>query len=117
MEKINDKFKSYKSAIDGDLAFLNDYTYFVDDDDNYEKETTHANSEGRYCGTHNALRHGATFRNKYNSIFNPDKPLPVFTANYDRITLTAEYFIRGFSGENYNENNGEYTVIDEDVRL
>lgn len=117
LEKINDKFKEYNGTFAGDLAFLNDYTFFVDDANNYEKETTPENSEGYFSGANNALRHGTSFRAKYDSIYNPDKPLPVFTANYNRVLVTAEYFARGFLGRDYNESTVQYVVIDEDGRL
>jgi len=117
LEKINEKFKGYNGTFKGELSFLNNYTYFVEDKDNYEKETTPSNSEGPFSGADNALRHGTTFRSKYNEIYNPDKPLPVFAANYDRVALTAQYFARGFLGQDYDESNVEYVLIDEDGEL
>ena len=40
LEAIYAKFENYKGTFKGDLAFLNDYTYFVTDKNNYEKETS-----------------------------------------------------------------------------
>ncbi|CAH2350584.1 repressible acid phosphatase [[Candida] railenensis] len=112
-EALIKKLKTYNGTFTGDLAFLNDYSYFVEDTFWYEKETTPANSEGYFSGSSNAQRHGAAFRAKYNALFDGSKPLPVFSSNSRRCFQTSNYFARGFLGDNYTENAVDYVVISE----
>ncbi|ABN67079.1 secreted acid phosphatase [Scheffersomyces stipitis CBS 6054] len=117
-EPIWKKFQSYNGTYKGSLAFLNDYEYFVPNSELYEKETTPGNSQGLYSGTTNALRHGAYFRSKYNSLYNENstEPLPIFTSNSGRCAMTSNYFARGFLGEDYEEGETVvYNIIAEEA--
>lgn len=116
LEAIYAKFENYKGTFKGDLAFLNDYTYFVTDKNNYEKETSPKNSEGTYAGTTNALRHGAAFRAKYGSLYKENSTLPVFSSNSGRCYQTSRYFARGFLGDDFEEGKTvKFNIISEDA--
>lgn len=116
-EAIYAKFQKYNDTFKGDLAFLNDYEYFVRDKALYEKETTPSNSEGTYAGTSDLLRHGATFRSKYHDLFEPNQTLLVFTSNSGRVHLSSKYFARGFLGDDYDEEAVRYSILDEDPKM
>lgn len=113
-KSLYDKFQNYNGTFKGDLAFLNDYEFFVHDSDLYEKETTAKNSEGTYAGTNDMLIHGAAFRSKYNDIFNENQTLLVFTSNSGRIHMSSKYFARGFLGDDYEEDKVLYSIINEE---
>lgn len=115
-EAIYKKVQNYNETFKGDLAFFNDYTYFVPNHDLYEKETTPKNSQGLFSGTTNALRHGAAFRAKYGSLYTQNATLPTFSSNSGRCFLTGEYFTRGFLGEEYSDATTKFVVIDEDKK-
>lgn len=118
LEAIMAKFDNYTETFVGELAFLNDYTYFVKDKSLYEKETTPSNSEGTYAGTLTASRHGSVFRAKYKSLFNStSETLNVFTSNSGRVHLTAKYFARGFLGDEYSDKKVSYHVLSEDKEM
>ncbi|KAI3406432.2 hypothetical protein KGF56_000913 [Candida oxycetoniae] len=115
LEAIYSKFQNYNGTFKGDLSFLNDYVYFVHDKKYYEKETTPQNSEGTFAGTTDALRHGATFRAKYGSLYKENSTLPVFSSNSRRCYETSRYFARGFLGDNFYENKTvKFNILDED---
>ncbi|KAK6197606.1 acid phosphatase, secreted [Scheffersomyces amazonensis] len=116
-ESILAKFQKYGKPFKGDLQFLNDYEYFVTDSDNYEKETSPLNSHSPYDGISDEYRHGSLFRNKYDSLYNPEKILPIFTTNSKRCYDTSESFARGFLGEEFNDNKLEFVIISEDKSM
>ncbi|OBA17005.1 acid phosphatase [Metschnikowia bicuspidata var. bicuspidata NRRL YB-4993] len=117
-EAIMDKVKLYNGTFRGELEFFNDYTYFVDNENNYETETTSINSEGTFSGTTDAMKHGLSFRAKYNSLFNASaETLKVFTANSARVHQTSNYFARGFMGDEYSDEAVEYYILDEDASM
>lgn len=117
-EKIWEKLQAYNNTFQGPLAFFNDYTYFVPDENLYEKETTNLNSEGTFSGNTDALRHGLSFRAKYNSLFNAsEETLKVFTSNSGRVHQTSRYFARGFLGDQYDEDLVNYYIFTEDGSL
>ncbi|CAH6718787.1 acid phosphatase Pho12p [[Candida] jaroonii] len=112
---------SYKTAIDkldglqlnGSLAALQDYKYFVTDASQYGLETTANNTNGNiYSGELSAKRNGAVFREKYASLYNPELELPVFTSGSQRVHDTALNFIAGFGAENVKLN-----IISEDASM
>ena len=115
LEAINKKFQNYNGTFKGDLAFLNDYTFFVHDKQFYEKETTPQNSEGTFAGTSNALREGTIARAKYGSLYKENSTLPVFSSNSGRCYVTSRYFARGFLGDSFNEGKTvKFNILDED---
>ena len=115
-EAIYKKLESYNETFRGDLAFLNDgYTYFVKDKFWYDKETSPKNSKGPYSGTDNAMRHGATFRSRYGSLYDVNSTLPVFSSNSGRCYETSRYFARGFLGDDFEEDKTvKFSILDED---
>lgn len=113
-EKLYKKFKNNTDTYVGELAFLNEYEYFVTDSDYYEKETTPYNSHGPYAGTSDAMNHGVAFRNRYQDLFNDLEPLTVFTSNSGRVHVTAKYFARGALGDAYDDESVSYAVIAEE---
>ncbi|RCK59087.1 Acid phosphatase PHO11 [Candida viswanathii] len=100
----------------GDLTFLNYwYTYFVDDRSNYALSTSPENSQSVYAGTTNALRHGASFRARYGSLYDANFTLPVFSSNSARVLETSRYFARGFLGDDSEEGRTvKFNVVLED---
>lgn len=114
-QKTYQKIKAFNGTLKGSLAFFNDYTYFVEDNDLYEKETSERNSQGLFAGTTDALRHGVAFRAKYGKLFN-DTELPVFSSNSGRCFQTSEYFARGFLGDEF-EKYYKHVIIDEDGKM
>ncbi|ODV82206.1 putative acid phosphatase precursor [Suhomyces tanzawaensis NRRL Y-17324] len=117
LEAIYKKFKSYNGTFTGDFGFLNDYTYFVDNSDLYEKETSPKNSDSNFAGTTDALKHGAAFRRKYGSLFNENETFPVFSSNSGRCFQTGVFFTRGFFGDDYEDDKVTYVVVDEDKKM
>ncbi|CAL1214366.1 unnamed protein product [Candida parapsilosis] len=115
-DTVMDAFKSYDKEFRGDLSFLNNYEYFVTNKEYYEKETSPTNSEGTFAGTTTALRHGAYFRQRYQGLFDGGN-FTVFTTNSGRCYQTANYFARGFLGDECSEDHVEYVVIDEDPKM
>lgn len=115
-DKIMNVFKSYGKDFKGDLSFLNDYEYFVTNKEYYEKETSPTNSEGTFAGTTTALRHGAYFRQRYSTLYSGGN-FTVFTTNSGRCYQTANYFARGFLGDEYSDEIVEYVVVDEDPKM
>lgn len=115
-DKIMNVFKSYGKDFKGDLSFLNDYEYFVTNKEYYEKETSPTNSEGTFAGTTTALRHGAYFRQRYGTLYSGGN-FTVFTTNSGRCYQTANYFARGFLGDEYSDEIVEYVVVDEDPKM
>nr|WOG36270.1 uncharacterized protein [Candida metapsilosis] len=115
-DKIMNVFKSYGKDFKGDLSFLNDYEYFVTNKEYYEKETSPTNSEGTFAGTTTALRHGAYFRQRYGTLYSGGN-FTVFTSNSGRCYQTANYFARGFLGDEYSDEIVEYVVVDEDPKM
>lgn len=117
LKALYDKFQNYTETFKGDLAFLNDYEYFVQDSDLYEKETTASNSDSIYAGTTDLLTHGVAFRNKYNDIFDKNQTLLIFTSNSGRIHTSSKYFARGFLGDDYEEDKVQYVILNEEDSL
>ncbi|KAK6464929.1 acid phosphatase, secreted [Scheffersomyces coipomensis] len=113
-EKIFKKFQDYPNQFKGDLEFLNEYQYFVTDPNNYEKETSPFNANSPFDGIRDELRHGSTFRTKYGSLYNSNSRMPVFTTNSQRCYKTSEAFMKGFLGDDYNEDDIDFVVISED---
>lgn len=114
-EAIMKKFTEYNETFVGELAFLNDYTYFVSNKNYYEKETTPWNSEGTYAGTTSNEKHGIQFRAKYQSLFNETSDvLNVFSSNSGRVFVSAKYFARGFLGDEYSDDTVAYYILNED---
>lgn len=112
-EHIMQKFEDYNGTFKGQLSFLNDYTYFVSNLDMYDLEVSPSNSRSPYAGTTNALKHGAAFRARYNSLYNDSNTIPVFTTSNTRVYDTSQSFIRGFMGQEYDERKVDTVILSE----
>lgn len=115
----NNLYKKIKDhgTLKGDLSFFNDYTFFVNNTDNYEQETTDSNSSGNFLGADDATHLGEAFMLKYGSLYDNKSTLPIFTSNSGRVFHTSQYFAKGFLGDNYSEHTPKYVVIDEGSNL
>ncbi|CAK7214430.1 acid phosphatase pho5 [Sporothrix bragantina] len=82
----------------GDLAFLNDWTYYVEDAALYSEETT----TGPYAGLLDAFSRGSEYRLRYGHLWDGKSVVPVFSSGYERVIETARYFGQGFFGYNYS---------------
>lgn len=111
---VVDKLQSYKGTFKGDLAFLNEYEYYVPNEDLYEYENTPINSPGPYTGYDNAVKAGSGFRAKYNDLFDADEKLPLFIAASARVQQTAEFFAEGFLGSAFSNDTINRVVVNED---
>lgn len=111
------KLQAYNKTITGPLAFLNDYTFFVQDEDLYELETTPWNTNSPYTGYDTAVQAGVAFRSKYNHLYNPNKTLPVFSASSQRVYDTSNYFAQGFLGPEFLNKTVQNVVLSEEDSL
>lgn len=104
--------KIYASGITdwkGDLAFLNDWTYFVPNECYYSAETW----TGPYAGLLTAFRHGAEYRDRYGHLWDGKSVVPIFTSGFERVIETARKFGEGFFGYNYS-TSAAINIIPED---
>ncbi|KAL3488312.1 histidine phosphatase superfamily [Aspergillus germanicus] len=95
--------KMYSSNITnwaGDSAFVDDWTYFIDDQGLYSQEST----TGPYAGLTNAYRRGADYRSRYGHLWGKESIIPIFTTGVQRVVNTARNFGEGFLGYNYSTN-------------
>lgn len=107
------KLQNYNKTITGPLSFLNDYTYYVQNEENYELETTPWNTNSPYTGYDTAVKAGSAFRAKYNHLYNENKTLPVFAAASKRVYDTGNFFVQGFLGPDYLDESVDHVVLSE----
>lgn len=93
----------------GDLEWLNNLEYFVEDDSNLSLETTPENSKGPYIGTTNMENHGESFRERYQSLYK-DETLPLFTSNSKRVHQSSVAFAKGFLGSKFKQKSKINTI-------
>ncbi|GLB18587.1 acid phosphatase pho5 [Aspergillus tubingensis] len=106
LKKVNDSIAGNYSS--GDLAFLDNWTYFVPSDC-YEAET----STGPYAGLTDAYNHGKAYRQRYGNLYNESSILPLFTADFQRIISTAQNFGQGFLGNDSYATKAALNIISE----
>ncbi|KAJ5892994.1 hypothetical protein N7504_009685 [Penicillium tannophilum] len=82
----------------GDLAFMNEWTYYVSDSNLYSQEST----SGPYAGLLDAFSRGSEYRARYGHLWDGQSVVPIFTSGYERVIETARYFGQGFFGYNYS---------------
>lgn len=92
--EILDKLKA--QDLQGPLAFIKDYEWFVANDSLYGEEVTLQNSNSIFSGSLSAQRQGRAFREKYGDLYDSSKTLPVFTTNAQRVYDTSVNFLKGF---------------------
>lgn len=118
LEAIYKKLMAYNGTFKGELAFLNDdYEYFVTNPEYYEKETTPSNANSMYAGTTDAMKHGIAFRTKYNDLYDSNQTLPLFTSSSERVYKTSQYFVRGFMGDEWNDESVKTNIISESPKM
>lgn len=96
-----------------ELDWLNDLEYFVKDDANLGLETTPENSNGPYAGVKNMKNHGKWFRDRYNSLYENNSILPIFTSNSKRVYQSSIAFLEGFLGPDFDKHS-KINIINED---
>src|ERR1700758_4094399 len=69
----------------GDLAFLNDWNYFVPAPSYYAQETF----SGPYSGLLDGYTHGTEYRDRYGHLWDGYSMTPIFTSGYERVIETA----------------------------
>ncbi|KAJ6084464.1 hypothetical protein N7486_011264 [Penicillium sp. IBT 16267x] len=92
--------KANVSTFKGDLAFLNEWTYYVPDANLYSQEST----SGPYAGLLDAFSRGSEYRAWYGHLWDGQSVVPIFTSGYERVIETARYFGQGFFSYNYSTN-------------
>lgn len=114
-QKLVDRLQNYSKSINGPLSFLNEYTYYANDD-LYEYETTPSNSPGPYTGYETLAKAGSSFRARYNDLYEKQKDdkLPIFIAASKRVYDSAIFFTQGFLGEEFSDDKYEKVVVSEE---
>lgn len=99
-EELLEALYSTNITFTNELAFLNEWTYFVPDDCYLEAETT----TGHYAGLSDAYNQGADYANRYGHLLEGynGSVVPIFTSGYERVINTARKFSEGFFGYNYS---------------
>lgn len=100
------------SKWEGDLTFLDDWTYFVPDSCWYNAETY----SGPYAGLLDGYQHGVDYRDRYGSLWNDKSIVPIFSSGYSRVINTARKFGEGFFGYNYS-TNAALNIISESASM
>lgn len=87
------------SKYEGDLAFLDDWEYFVSEP-YYELETF----SGPYAGLLDAYNRGTQYRARYGHLWDGNTVVPIFTSDFERVIETSRKFGEGFFQYNYSTN-------------
>ncbi|OJJ44493.1 hypothetical protein ASPZODRAFT_135307 [Penicilliopsis zonata CBS 506.65] len=99
IEELLDLLYSSVSEFRDDLAFLNDWTYYVPNACYYEAETF----TGPYSGLADAYSQGADYGQRYGHLLPKDgSVVPLWSSGYERVINTARKFGEGFFGYNYS---------------
>jgi acid phosphatase len=98
MEASLAKVYAANATFKGDLAFLNDWTYFVPSPSYYAQETF----SGPYTGLLSGYTLSNEYRARYGHLWDGESIVPVFSSGYERIIETARKFGEGFFGYNYS---------------
>lgn len=108
LSKLHDSNITYQ----GDLAFFNDWSYYVPNKCWYNAET----STGPYAGLLDGYNHGTEYRERYGHLWDGESVIPLWSSGYGRVIETARKFGEGFFGYNYS-TNAALNVISEDERM
>lgn len=96
--------QQYPKSFNGSLSFLNDYQFFIENEDVLEMETTIDNSVNAinpYTGEMDAKKHAREFLSLYEDLLDEKKEFAVFAASSERVHDTAQFFIDSL-GSRYN---------------
>ena len=100
-EFVNSLDKIYSANVtkwQGDLEFLNDWTFWITDPAMCAQETW----TGPYAGLLTGYTRGLNYRDRYGHLYDGESILPIFSSGYERIIETARKFGEGFLGYNYS---------------
>lgn len=110
------KLSNYTGSFNGSLSFFNgDYEFFIQDTNNFEEETTMANTVNPlnpYTGEMDAKKHSQEFLEQYSVLLKDTPSFAMFTSNSKRCHDTAKFFIDGL-GKDYNVS---LQIIDESTK-
>lgn len=95
---LNKVYASNITKWAGDLAFLNDWTFYITNQGLLEQETF----SGPYSGLLDAFKRGSEYRHRYGHLWDGQSTIPIFAGGYERVVETARYFGQGFFGYNYS---------------
>jgi acid phosphatase len=109
IEKTLSKLHAANTTFAGDLAFFNDWTYYVPNACWYNAET----ASGPYAGLLDGYNHGTEYRDRYGHLWDGESVVPMWASGYGRVIETARKFGEGFFGYNYS-SNAALNVISED---
>lgn len=114
--KLMKDYKKDHGELKGDLAFFNDYEYFVKNPDYYEKETDSNNADSPYLGLDDAYIHGQAFRKKYGHLLPKNSKFPVFSLNLGRCFYTGKRFAQALL-DSEELKDAEFVVVDESSKM
>ncbi|XHF96587.1 hypothetical protein AWENTII_000212 [Aspergillus wentii] len=101
------RLKEANVALNGSLAFINDWTYF-------SKKLAHLTTEGPYAGILQAFTTGVRFRTRYGHLLPNNTKTRFWASDSMRVTQTAKYFASGLFGLDWESNGlAELQVIPE----
>lgn len=84
----------------GDLAFLDQWKYFLDGN---IADAALETRQGPYAGLASAYSFGSNFRQRYGHLWDGHSHVPIFSADSERVLNTARAFGEGFFGYNYSD--------------
>lgn len=91
-------YASNVTSWQGDLSFLDSWSFYIPDLGYLEQETY----SSPYSGLANAFKRGSIYRAKYGHLWDEESTIPIFAGGYERVVETARYFGMGFFGYNYS---------------
>lgn len=97
------KVYASNTTFTGDLAFLNDWTYYVPSANNYSMYAQETYS-GPYAGLLSNYILGTEYRARYGHLWDQESVIPFWSSGYERVIESARKFGEGFFGYNYSTN-------------
>lgn len=99
-KKVFEKLKNATVEVyKGPLSFIQDYEFFVKDNNRLETES----DKGFYSGLGDCYNLGANLRTKYDHLFDGKTVHPVFSSGQERVVDSARAFAKGFFASNYTD--------------
>lgn len=97
---LNKVYGANLTSYKGDLAFLGEWSSYLDDECLSGQESF----SGPYAGLLSGYSQGTEYRARYGHLWNGTAVVPIFSSGYERIIETARKFGEGFFGYNYSTN-------------